>query len=119
MKLRIVWALCLLASTYAGASDVRQLDWESLLPREEREHYSPAPPPPVHDYLGEGSLAALQTGSAEVNRELDGLQVRVPGFVVPLSARQTACSSEFFSSRISARASTCLRHRPTRSSTCA
>src|SRR5690606_27310233 len=53
-------------------------------------------PSPVHDYLGEGSLAALQTGSFAVNQELDGLQVRVPGFVVPLERSADGLLSEFF-----------------------
>ena len=87
-------ALSLLAN--AESSDVRQVDWETLLPREEREHFNPAPPPAVHDYLGEGSLAALQTGSAEVNRDLDGQHVRIPGFVVPLERSADGLLSEFF-----------------------
>src|SRR4029078_9202247 len=61
----------------------RNIEWETLLPPKERGSYNPAPPPPVHDYLGEGDMAALQTGSFEVNPELNGLRVRLPGFVVP------------------------------------
>jgi hypothetical protein len=99
MKRRTLSALFLgtfISLASAAPTDVRQLDWETLLPAAEREHYNPAPPPPVHDYLGEGSLAALQTGSAEVNRELDGLRVKVPGFVVPLERSADGLLSEFF-----------------------
>ena len=74
----------------------REIDWDTLLPAKEREHHNPAPPPPVHDYLGEGSLAALQTGSFEVNAELDGRRVRIPGFVVPLARGADGLISEFF-----------------------
>ena len=99
MKRRLLLAFLLgslIASVSAAPTQVRQLDWEALLPAAEREHYNPAPPPPVHDYLGEGSLAALQTGSAEANRELDGLRVKVPGFVVPLERSADGLLSEFF-----------------------
>jgi hypothetical protein len=61
------------------ASAIQQLDWESLLPDEERENYNP-----------------LQTGSSEVNRTLDGKHVRIPGFVVPLERSPDGLISEFF-----------------------
>jgi hypothetical protein len=75
---------------------VREIDWDTLLPANEREHYKPNPPPPVHDYLGEASLAALQTGSFEVNADLNGLHVKIPGFVVPLVRGADGLISEFF-----------------------
>jgi hypothetical protein len=50
----------------------------------------------VHDYLGEGSLAVPQTGSFAVNKELDGLRIRLPGFVVPLERSADGLLSEFF-----------------------
>jgi uncharacterized protein len=84
------------AAAAATSAEVMKLDWEALLPAEERENYHPAPPPPVHDYLGEGSLAALQTGSSEVNRALDGKRVRIPGFVVPLERSADGLISTFF-----------------------
>jgi uncharacterized protein len=77
-------------------AEVRKIDWETLLPRDERENYNPAPPPAVHDYLGEGSLAALQTGSFAVNQELNGQRIRLPGFVVPLERSADGLLSEFF-----------------------
>lgn len=61
-----------------------QIEWSALLPISER--YRPAlPPSSAHNYLGEGDTAALQSGSAAVNPELDGRRVRIPGFVVPLT----------------------------------
>lgn len=78
------------------ADGVRNIEWETLLPPKERGSYNPAPPPPVHDYLGEGDMAALQTGSFEVNPELNGLRVRLPGFVVPFERDAEGRISEFF-----------------------
>ncbi len=48
-----------------------------------------------YDYLGEGSLAALQTGSYEANPQLDGQRVRLPGFVVPLEKSRDGLLSAF------------------------
>lgn len=92
----IATLLLIVASVSAKTAEVQQLDWEALLPSEERENYNPSPPPAVHDYLGEGSLAALQTGSSEVNRALDGKRVRIPGFVVPLERSADGLISTFF-----------------------
>src|SRR5690242_78514 len=75
---------------------VRQIDWATLLPASERDNYNPQPPPPVHDYLGEGSMAALQTGSYAANPELNGVRVRLPGFVVPLERGKDGLIDEFF-----------------------
>jgi hypothetical protein len=50
----------------------------------------------VHDYLGEGSLAALQTGSVAVNAELNGARVSVPGYVVPLEMSADGSVRELF-----------------------
>lgn len=74
------------AKTQAGATQLRQINWEALLPAKERGRYDPAPPSAVHDYLGEGRMAALQNGSYEVNQDLDGALIRMPGFVVPLQS---------------------------------
>jgi uncharacterized protein len=80
----------------APAQNVKQIDWEALLPAAERGNYNPSPPPPVHNYLGEGSMAALQTGSYTPNTELNGVRVRIPGFVVPLERGKDGLIDEFF-----------------------
>jgi hypothetical protein len=95
--MKYIVALLLSLAVNAHAADtVRQLTWETLLPAAERDNFNPAPPPPVHDYLGEGSMAALQTGSYEINPELNGLRVKVPGFVVPLERGKDGLIDEFF-----------------------
>jgi hypothetical protein len=88
------------ASAPARAADsspehVMTLTWEQLLPTEERGHYDPTPPPPIHGYLGEGAPAALQTGSYHVNPKLDGAWVRIPGFIVPLEMSANGTAREF------------------------
>lgn len=62
----------------------RELSWDDLLPESERL----APPirsqqiQPLFD--DESGPAAVQEGSAQVNGKLDGLTVKLPGFVVPI-----------------------------------
>jgi hypothetical protein len=80
----------------AEPAAAHRIDWATLLPASERAHYDPAPPPPLHDYLGEGDLAALQTGSDAVNAALDGQRITLPGFVVPLERGADGLLSEFF-----------------------
>jgi hypothetical protein len=72
-----------------------QLDWKSLLPENERRTTRPAAPPAAHDYLSEGDMVALQTGSFEPNREFEGRLVKIPGFVVPLERAASGLISEF------------------------
>jgi len=81
----------------AGAAP-QQIDWIELLPAEERASFDPAPPPPAHDYLtGEaGGLAAQQSLTFSVNQELEGKEVRIPGFVVPLELDDAGNVTEFF-----------------------
>lgn len=62
----------------------RQLSWDDLLPESERL----APPMPSRRiqplFDDESGPAALQEGSAQVNSQLDGLTIKLPGFVVPI-----------------------------------
>jgi hypothetical protein len=79
----------------AKEATVRQIEWEDLLPKEERENFNSGPPAPIHDYLG-GSAAALQSGSLSVNLALNGVAVKIPGFVVPLDVSADGMVKEFF-----------------------
>lgn len=80
----------------AATSAPRELDWEELLPKDARSRFAAGPPPPIHDYLGEGGLAAQQVLDFSVNKELDGQNVRLPGFIVPLDIGKDGLVSEFF-----------------------
>jgi hypothetical protein len=79
----------------ALAADVRMIEWTELLPEKERAR-AMAPPAAVHDYLGEGSMAAMQAGSADVNKALDGVLVKIPGFISPIALSNEGEVSEFF-----------------------
>lgn len=80
----------------AGSAAILELDWEELLPKDARSRFGAGPPPPVHDYLGEGGLAAQQVMDFSVNKELDGASVKLPGFIVPLDIGKDGLVSEFF-----------------------
>lgn len=69
--------------------------WDRLLPESEREHFSLAPPPPLHDYLS-AQEAAPQTGSAAINAALEGTTLRLPGYIVPLQMTADGLVGEFF-----------------------
>jgi hypothetical protein len=73
----------------------RTIDWEELLPLQERGRPL-APPVARHDYLGEAGPALKQSGSFKVNAQLNGAQLRVPGFIVPLTLRRDGKVSDFF-----------------------
>jgi uncharacterized protein len=78
-------------------SSVRQLDWDALLPKDERDNFNTAPPPPKHSYLGgEGGMAAMQEGSFAANLDLNNKSIKIPGFVVPLDILPTGYVREFY-----------------------
>jgi len=86
-------AVTVVASKSQGA---RRIDWDVLLPVNERAHYNEEPPPPIHDYLGEAGKALRQSGSIAVNSRLDQTLVKIPGFVVPLVQDDTGLVTAFF-----------------------
>lgn len=73
----------------------RELSWDDLLPESERF----APPAPSQQiqplFDDESGPAAAQEGSSQVNSKLDGLTIRLPGFVVPLEIDKQSRVSEF------------------------
>jgi hypothetical protein len=78
------------------SGEAQLLEWDALLPEKERDSMRSAPPAPVHDYLGEGAPAMTQTGSADVNTELNGQRVKLPGYLVPLGVNDKGIATEFF-----------------------
>ena len=78
----------------AGAA--RELDWDELLPQDARARFSGGPPPPTHDTLGEGGLAAQQVMDFSVNKALDGALIKIPGFIVPLDVGKDGLVTDFF-----------------------
>lgn len=77
------------------AASARQIDWDELLPPVERDRAASDAPAPIHDYLGRG-MAAAQRGSYDVNPALNGANVKIPGFVVPLEMDVNGRVREFF-----------------------
>lgn len=103
MRSRIqIFAIAFAATVSVAAqtvdhTDVLELDWEELVPESERDKYASAPPPPVHDYLsGEAGPGAAQRMSFGVNKDLDGMTVKLPGFIVPLDLDAKNRVTEFF-----------------------
>jgi hypothetical protein len=84
------------AAPAAGSAAPRELDWEDLVPAESKNRPPSGTPPPMHDYLGEGGLAAQQVMDFSVNKALDGSNVRLPGFIVPLEVSKEGKVTEFF-----------------------
>ena len=74
----------------------RELDWDELLPQDARARFSGGPPPPTHDTLGEGGLAAQQVMDFSVNKALDGALIKIPGFIVPLDVGKDGLVTDFF-----------------------
>ena len=81
-------------ATPAGVA--REIDWDELLPPDARSRFAAGPPPATHDYLGEGGMAAQQVMDFSVNKALNGTNVKIPGFIVPLDIGKDGLVSEFF-----------------------
>ena len=67
---------------FSAAEHPRTLSWDDLLPEGEE----PAAPPPdfdITDPVHEGNVG-VQRGSSKTVAELDGLSVKLPGFMIPL-----------------------------------
>lgn len=75
---------------------VLTIDWEQLLPEKDRGSFVAGPPPAIHDYLGEGAAAVPQSQAYGLNAALDGKDVRIPGFIVPLDMSSDGKITEFF-----------------------
>lgn len=81
--------------TAPKAARIVELDWKDLLPEGERSRFTAVAPPPVHDYRGEGGPPAVQVQDFAVNKSLEGVTVRLPGFIVPLEAVKAGRPIEF------------------------
>jgi hypothetical protein len=84
------------ASKPAAAGAIKEIDWDELIPPDARSKFMGAPPPAAHDYLGEGGMAAQQVMDFSVNQALDGSNLKIPGFIVPLDVGKDGLVTEFF-----------------------
>jgi len=90
----------LLALALPVAAEVRELQWSDLIPPG-----APPPPPPValHDLsqladaleAEAGPAAMQQSPAAPVVEALDGVQVKLPGYIVPLDMSEEGRVTEF------------------------
>ncbi|WP_417777818.1 DUF3299 domain-containing protein [Stutzerimonas xanthomarina] len=99
MSRLLLATLLTLAAPFAVA-DVRELQWSDLIPAD-----APPPPPPVaiHDMsqladalaTEAGPAAAQQSPAEPVVEGLDGVQVKLPGYIVPLDMSEDGRVTEF------------------------
>ena len=99
--LRWLLALLMLAAVPAWAAGPKELDWPALIPEG-----APVIPPqltPLHDMSqlsnalsAESAPAARQQApDAPVVQSLDGQQVKLPGYIVPLEVSEEGRTTEF------------------------
>lgn len=97
---RLLFATLLALTVPFAAADVRELQWSDLIPAD-----APPPPPPmaIHDMsqladalaAEAGPAAAQQSSTEPVVKELDGVQVKLPGYIVPLDMGEDGRVTEF------------------------
>jgi hypothetical protein len=91
MSRLIALALVCLALVVRAAPEVRELDWLEMMPKDEVDALMNAP---VIDHSG--MFRMEQTGSFRTVPELDGQNVRLPGYIVPLDTDAKGQLKEFF-----------------------
>lgn len=90
MARRILWvilAACALAAAADKGTEVRELEWQDLLPPDEEP---PAPSWVDHSAIPSFDNFHVPTG---VVPELNGQKVKIPGFIVPLDIVEGKVSS--------------------------
>ena len=85
-------ALLLAVASFAVLADVREIEWLELMPEEESKAWSESQF--GIDHSGTGPAEVFQ--SSRTVGELDGLDIRIPGFVVPVETTATGKLKEFF-----------------------
>lgn len=99
--LRVLLLSILFLAAPVWADEVRELDWPALIPEG-----APVIPPqlaPLHDMSqlsdalsAESAPAARQQApDAPVVKSLDGQQVKIPGYIVPLEVSEEGRTTEF------------------------
>ncbi|WP_449430075.1 DUF3299 domain-containing protein [Pseudomonas putida] len=96
-----IWALLLLLAPPLWAAEPRELDWPALIPEG-----APVIAPqlaPLHDLSQLGNALASesapparqQAADAPVVQSLDGQQIKLPGYIVPLEVSEQGRTTEF------------------------
>lgn len=92
----LLLAFALLLGSAVARSAPRELTWSQLIPA----GAPPAPAPlPIHDLanaLSEaGPAASQQSPNAPVVKALDGIEAKLPGYIVPLEISEAGLVTEF------------------------
>ncbi|MCY1288565.1 hypothetical protein D9M68_430450 [compost metagenome] len=96
----ILLALLLTLAAPLWAGEVRELTWAEMIPADAPP---PAPPAPIHDLsqlsdalnAEAGPAATQQSPAAPVVKALDGQDVKLPGYIVPLDVTEEGRVTEF------------------------
>lgn len=93
MRTLILLAALLLGAAPAlpAADAARELDWLELMPKDEIDALMEAPA-----VIHEGSFKQQQTGSFRAIEALDGVRIRIAGYIVPVEVDGDSQMSEFF-----------------------
>ena len=92
MRLLALFALLLAsAASLLHAAEPRELDWLELMPKDEVDQLMETPA-----VTHSGDLKAQQTGSARTIPEMDGIQAKIAGYIVPVEVDGDGQMSEFF-----------------------
>ena len=88
-------ALVLVFGSASAAADVRELKWEELIPQ--TAVLEPSPGPGGGSWIEESFDDSFMSSShaTSVVEELDGIQARIPGFMVPLELADNGKIKEF------------------------
>lgn len=97
---RFLLALLLILATPLWAGEVRELTWSEMIPEGAPP---PEPPAPIHDLsqlsdalnAEAGPAASQQSPEAPVVNALDGQEVKLPGYIVPLDVTEEGRVTEF------------------------
>ncbi|WP_271410481.1 DUF3299 domain-containing protein [Pseudomonas sp. Q1-7] len=97
---RVLLALLLTLSSPLWAGEPRELTWSEMIPEGAPP---PAPPAPIHDLsqlsdalsAEAGPAATQQSPAAPVVKALDGQDVKLPGYIVPLEVTEEGRVTEF------------------------
>lgn len=100
MSRRLLATLLLTLCLPLSATEVRELNWSDLIPPDAPPQK--LDPTPIHDLsqlaaaLSEAGPAAMQQSpAAPVVKTLDGQQVKLPGYIVPLDVTEEGRVVEF------------------------
>lgn len=90
---RLIAVLLLLPAGLVLAADSppRELDWLELMPKEEVTALMETP-----TVAHQGMFKAEQTGSFKAMKELDGANIKIAGYIVPVEVDSDNQMSEFF-----------------------